>query len=117
MSLLADDRVQEAASRLAAAGIDNPRLDARLLLQYADGDAGAFEAVIARRMNREPVAYILGRKEFWSLDFDVGSGVLVPRPDTETLVEEALRLVPDRQAPLRIADLRGIQRRLKEPAR
>src|SRR5262245_43253903 len=54
---------------------------------------------------QEPVAYITGRKEFWSLDFTVGPGVLVPRPDTETLIEEAVRLVPDRSAPLRIADL------------
>ena len=54
---------------------------------------------------REPFAYITGRKEFWSLDFAVGPGVLVPRPDTEILIEEALRLVPDRGANLRIADL------------
>ncbi|HWM61825.1 MAG TPA: hypothetical protein VNN98_06720, partial [Rhizomicrobium sp.] len=60
---------------------------------------------MARREKREPIAYILGRKEFWSLDFEVGPGVLVPRPDTETLIEEAIRLVPDRSAPLRIADL------------
>jgi release factor glutamine methyltransferase len=64
-----------------------------------------FESLVARREKREPIAYILGRKEFWSLDFEVGPGVLVPRPDTETLIEEALRLVPDRGAPLRIADL------------
>ena len=64
-----------------------------------------FEGFIARRLTHEPVAYILGRKEFWSLDFEVGPGVLVPRPDTETLVEEAIRLVPDRAAPLAIADL------------
>ena len=61
--------------------------------------------LVQRRLAREPIAYITGRKEFWSLDFAVGPGVLVPRPDTETLVEEALRLVPDRSAALRIADL------------
>jgi release factor glutamine methyltransferase len=61
--------------------------------------------LVTRRLAFEPVAYIVGRKEFWSLDFAVGPGVLVPRPDTETLIEEALRLVPDRTAPLRIADL------------
>ena len=64
-----------------------------------------FDALVRRREKREPIAYILGHKEFWSLDFRVGLGVLVPRPDTETLVEEALRIVPDRTAPLRIADL------------
>jgi release factor glutamine methyltransferase len=51
------------------------------------------------------LAYITGRKEFWSLDFAVGPGVLVPRPDTETLIEEAIRLYPDRSLPLAIADL------------
>jgi len=100
-----NDAALAAAKRLAAAGIDSARLDARLLWQHAQGDVAAFEAAITRRLAREPVAYITGRKEFWSLDFDVGPGVLVPRPDTETLIEEALHLVPDRYAPLRIADL------------
>jgi release factor glutamine methyltransferase len=108
-----NDLVLAAAKRLAAAGIDTARLDARLLWQHAQGSGpqgeheilARFEALVARREKREPVAYILGRKEFWSLDFEVGPGVLVPRPDTETLIEEALRLVPDRGARLRIADL------------
>jgi release factor glutamine methyltransferase len=102
------DIVLEAARRLAAAGSDTARLDARLLWDYAQGEGDVlqrFEALVRRREAREPVAYILGRKEFWSLDFEVGPGVLVPRPDTETLIEEALRIVPDRSAPLRIADL------------
>lgn len=104
---------------LAAAGIDNPRMEARLLFARALGisrdqtltatatpeQAARFEALVARRATREPFAYITGRKEFWSLAFDVGPGVLVPRPDTETLIEEALRLVPDRSAALSIADL------------
>jgi release factor glutamine methyltransferase len=94
-----------AAKRLAAAGIDSARLDARLLHDHAQGDAAAFDAAIARRLNREPVAAIIGTKEFWSLDFEVGPGVLIPRPDTETLIEEAIRLVHDRSAPLAIADL------------
>ena len=108
-----------ATRRLADAGIDNPRAEARLLLahvmgisrdqtltaQPSAGQAQAFAALVERRAGHEPFAYITGRKEFWSLDFDVGPGVLVPRPDTETLIEEALRVVPDRAAPLRIADL------------
>ena len=94
-----------AARRLAQAGVESTRLDARLLWQHSGGDAAAFEAAITRRLRREPVAYITGHKEFWSLDFHVGPGVLVPRADTETLIEEALRLIPDRSAPLRIADL------------
>ena len=106
--------LDEAMQALAAAGIDNPRMEARLLFAHALGisrdqtltatatpeQAAKFEALVARRASREPFAYITGRKEFWSLDFEVGPGVLVPRPDTETLIEEALRLVPDRSAPL-----------------
>lgn len=111
--------LDEATRLLAGAGIENPRTDARLLLAHVLGisrdqtlnatptpeQSAQFSALIARRAGREPFAYITGRKEFWSLDFDVGPGVLIPRPDTETLIEEALRLVPDRNAPLRIADL------------
>jgi release factor glutamine methyltransferase len=111
--------LDEATRALAAAGVDNPRMEARLLLAHALGisrdqtlaasaspqQAARFGALVARRVAREPFAYITGRKEFWSLDFAVGPGVLVPRPDTETLIEEALRLVPDANAQLRIADL------------
>jgi len=106
--------VAEAARRLATAGIDNPRLDARLLFEHAQkaslADAGgrgnaAFASLVARRIAREPLAYITGRKEFWSLDFEVGPGVLVPRPETETIVEQAIELLPDRSAPLQVLDL------------
>jgi release factor glutamine methyltransferase len=100
-----NDTVLGAARRLAAAGSDSARLEARLLWEHAQRTGQDFNALVARREQREPVAYITGHREFWSLDFAVGPGVLVPRPDTETLVEEALRLVPDRNAPLRIADL------------
>ena len=64
-----------------------------------------FESFLARRIAREPVAYITGHKEFWSLDFEVGPGVLIPRPETETLVEQVLRHFPDRTAPLDVLDL------------
>jgi release factor glutamine methyltransferase len=109
-----NDAVLAAAKRLAAMGIDTSRLDARLLWRHAqqpvlregEGEILArFESLVARREKHEPIAYILGRKEFWSLDFEVGPGVLVPRPDTETLIEEALRIVPDHKAPLKIGDL------------
>jgi release factor glutamine methyltransferase len=112
---------EEAAKQLAAAGIESPRTEARLLFAHALGvhrddtlsanlnptpeQAAAFAAMVARRIGREPFAYITGRKEFWSLDFLVGPGVLVPRPETETLIEEALRVIPDRNTPLAIADL------------
>jgi release factor glutamine methyltransferase len=94
-----------AAARLAKAGSDSARLEARMLWDHAQKTGQDFDALVARREAREPVAYITGRKEFWSLDFEVGPGVLVPRPDTESLIEEALRIVPDKNAPLRIADL------------
>ncbi|HEV2561136.1 MAG TPA: peptide chain release factor N(5)-glutamine methyltransferase [Rhizomicrobium sp.] len=64
-----------------------------------------FDYLIARRAAREPVAYLIGKKEFWSRDFAVGPGALVPRPETETLIEEILRQFPDRSAPLKILDL------------
>jgi release factor glutamine methyltransferase len=111
--------LDEATRLLADACVDNPRADARLLLAHVMGisrdqtltatptqqQATQFAALVARRTQREPFAYITGRKEFWSLNLEVGPGVLIPRPDTETLIEEALRLVPDRGAKLRIADL------------
>ena len=100
-----NDVVIDAARRLAAAGIESARLDARLLWEHAQKAGAEFGALVARRQKREPIAYITGHKEFWSLDFEVGPGVLVPRPDTETLIEESLRLMPDRNVPLRIADL------------
>jgi release factor glutamine methyltransferase len=61
--------------------------------------------MVVRRVAREPSAYITGHKEFWSLEFAVGPGVLVPRPDSETLIEESLRIFPDLAMPLRIGDL------------
>jgi release factor glutamine methyltransferase len=111
--------LDQATRALADAGIGNPRIEARLLFAHALGisrdqtltaaataeQAAKFETFVARRESHEPFAYITGRKEFWSMDFEVGPGVLVPRPDTETLIEEALRLVPDRSAPLKTADL------------
>ena len=113
--------LDDAASRLRAAGIDSARLDARILAGAALGfsrdqmlihanepvPAAAlprFEAMLARRLAREPVSRILGRREFWSLDFALSPDTLDPRPDSETLVEAALTLVP-RDRPLTILDL------------
>jgi release factor glutamine methyltransferase len=64
-----------------------------------------YQNLVARRILREPVAYITGRKEFWSLGLNVGPGVLIPRPETETLVEQVLEYFPDRSQTLEIADL------------
>jgi release factor glutamine methyltransferase len=79
--------VNEAARLLAEAGCDTPRLDAELLLREG--------ADVERRIAREPVAYILGRKGFRWIELSVDRRVLIPRPDTETLVEVALELAPD----------------------
>ncbi|MGU3495291.1 peptide chain release factor N(5)-glutamine methyltransferase [Xanthobacteraceae bacterium A53D] len=110
------------AARLTAAGIDSPDLDAGLLLAHALGLSHAAvrfagsdpvspqgvaraEDLVARRIAGMPVARLLGEKEFWSLSFTLSPDTLVPRPDTETVVEAALATIIDRKAPLRIADL------------
>jgi release factor glutamine methyltransferase len=99
------DLVRDVAVRLSAAGIDSARTEARILIGHAAGDATTLEASIIRRLAHEPIAYITGHKEFWSLDFKVGPGVLIPRPETELLVEEALKAFPDKNAALNILDL------------
>ncbi|HEX2115827.1 MAG TPA: peptide chain release factor N(5)-glutamine methyltransferase [Alphaproteobacteria bacterium] len=114
--------LEEAIARLAGAGVETARLDARLLLGAASGrtveqivarpdhalsrsEADAFAALLERRARREPVAQILGHREFWSLDFLTTRDTLTPRPDTETIVEAALKLYADRSAAPRILDL------------
>ncbi|HEY1960898.1 MAG TPA: peptide chain release factor N(5)-glutamine methyltransferase [Rhizomicrobium sp.] len=99
------DLLREAAERLRAAGIESPRAEARILWEQAEGQGLPFESLVARRLRHEPVAYITGQKEFWSLDFDVGPGVLIPRPETETLIEAALRELPDRNGAYHALDL------------
>lgn len=110
----------DAAAILAAAGIDTPRFDAELLLAVAAGadraslyggrvelDDAARERLaemVELRARRMPLAYIIGRREFFSLDIDVAPGVLIPRPETETLVAAALSLMRDRPGP-RVLDL------------
>lgn len=102
------------AARLAEAGIEDPRREARLLVAAAEGitaaglllrgavDETRYAPLAARRAAREPLAYILGRKEFWGLEFAVSAATLIPRPDTETLVEAVLALGI---APARVLDL------------
>jgi len=113
------------AGKFRAAGIESPELDARVLIGHALGldhaglaaaasqpisnvTAMQIERLAARRLAGEPVARILGRKEFWSLPLIVTSAVLVPRPETETVVELTLTLLDrsgPRTRPLRIADV------------
>ena len=117
------EALRRGAERLAAAGIPDPRREARLLLSHAarlppaallrdperpvdaPGAGDAFDAHIARRAGREPLALILGRQEFWSLSFAVSPATLIPRPDSEAVVEAALAAHPDPAAPLRVLDL------------
>jgi release factor glutamine methyltransferase len=96
---------EEAVRALRAAGVDNPRLDARVLWDHAQADECRFGKLVARRVRRDPVAYIVGRKDFWNRSFAVGPGVLIPRPETETLVEEVLKVFPGRATALDILDL------------
>lgn len=96
--------------RFQKEGLPTPRLDAEVLLAAALGfdrvklythfdqplraeELSRFKEMVQRRLKREPVAYILGQKEFWSLSFKVSQDVLIPRPETETLVAEALNLL------------------------
>jgi release factor glutamine methyltransferase len=90
-------------ARLKQAGIESPRLEARVLLNHAEDEQ--LETLIQRRCAREPLAYVLGEKEFWSLSFAVGRGALIPRPETETLIEAALKNFPNGEMALNILDL------------
>jgi release factor glutamine methyltransferase len=115
MSTAVAGTVREALSAstdaLAAAGVDTPRLDAEVLLAeatgmsraslQANGDEGvaaaaarSFGEMIRRRVRREPVAYILGRKGFRRIELEVDPRVLIPRPETELLVDLAVELEP-----------------------
>ncbi len=100
--------------RFSRAGLDSPRLDAQVLLAHALGcdrvslymrfdeplmerELAAFRALVQGRLAGQPVAYLVGRREFWSQTFRVDARVLIPRPDTETLVQvalDALRAAP-----------------------
>ena len=94
-----------AANRLRDAGIANPGLEARLLAGHANGDPRRLEALLARRLAHEPMAFILGRQGFWTLDLEVSPATLIPRADSETLIEAALAALPERAAVRRVLDL------------
>lgn len=117
-------RVGAARLQLRAAGVSpvESDLDARLLAQHVlgwtterfytdannaapDGFAPHYDTLIARRVTREPLAYIVGHREFWGLDLEVNPAVLIPRPSTELIVEAILELFPLQQAALKIADI------------
>ncbi len=110
------------AGRFADAGLDGARLEAQLLLAHVLGctrvqlytgfdrplveaELAAYRELIRRRLAGEPLAYLVGEQEFWSLPFWVDASVLVPRRDTETVIEVVLEGVGDRAAPRRIVDV------------
>ncbi len=108
------------ATRLRAAGVETPRLEARLLLAQAIGvtpetligeldcpaEISRYEKLLLRREAREPLALTLGRREFWSMEFAVSDATLLPRPESETLIEAACAAFRDRASvPRRILDL------------
>jgi release factor glutamine methyltransferase len=116
--------LQWAGGYLKDRGIDSPRSAAEMMLAHALGtdrlhlylypdkplektELAVFKDCVRRRIRREPVAYIVGRKGFWSLDLGVTPAVLIPRPETECLVEAALAVLNARTAPAeaRILDL------------
>jgi release factor glutamine methyltransferase len=114
--LKAADAVREAERRLAAAGVPTPRVDAELIVAHALGapraalyadpgrEVDGLEQLLARREAREPLAYILGEWGFRRLTLRTDSRALVPRPETEVLVERALALVRDLPEP-RVLDV------------
>jgi release factor glutamine methyltransferase len=94
-----------AMSRLREAGIANPGLEARLLAAHADGDPRRLEALLTRRGAHEPMAFILGKQGFWTLDLEVSPATLIPRADSETLIEAALAALPSPAAVVSVLDL------------
>ncbi len=122
MSVL--QRVISARERFLRAGIppDQAAIDAEILARHvlgqdratylarrdepiADDESQRLEAMVRRREGREPVAYILGEREFWGLSFLVAPAVLIPRPETEAIVERALVLMDDVRRAWRLADV------------
>ncbi len=120
------EKINASRARLVAAGIENGEAgrDANLLARHVLGwdrarlmaretdEANAafverFDPLIERRARREPVAYIRGEQEFWSRDFAVNNAVLIPRPETELIIEELLECLPKDlpQRPCRILDI------------
>ena len=117
-------RVAAAADLLRRAGVpdDEAGLEARLLAQHVLGwnavrfladarradspdFAAKFDALVDRRARREPLAYITGERDFWKLTFHVSPAVLIPRPETEHVVEAALKAFPDEGAAITLSDV------------
>ncbi|MBN1283041.1 MAG: peptide chain release factor N(5)-glutamine methyltransferase [Proteobacteria bacterium] len=117
-----NEALRSAEAKLSAAGIETPRLDAEVLLAHAMGmrrtdlcarmrdelpsDARAgFDSMVERRASCCPVAYLTGSKGFWSREIAVTPDVLIPRPETETVVDEAVRISSGLKGPPSVLDL------------
>ena len=115
--------IDEAARLLQAAGIETPRREAAILLAHGlgldaasmrlrdrhriigAGDRAKFHGLVARRATRAPLAHVTGTQGFWTLDLAVSDATLIPRADSEVLIDSLLALRPDREAALRMLDL------------
>ncbi|ARJ68279.1 protein-(glutamine-N5) methyltransferase, release factor-specific [Magnetospirillum sp. ME-1] len=117
----AGQTINAAAQRLAAVGIDTAHYDARLMVaevlgvemrrlpashhaELNGGESARLAAMLERRLAREPMSHILGRRGFWTLEFQVTADTLDPRPDTETLIEAVLAALDDKGRPRRLLD-------------
>jgi release factor glutamine methyltransferase len=122
MNVTLIETINEAAKRLSDAGITNDRLDAEVLLCHtlerdrawllahireplSEERRRIFEQAVDRRVQREPLQYITGRQEFWGLEFLVTRDVLIPRPETELIIETALGIVEGKNERFTIIDL------------
>ena len=115
--------IEWTADYLKKQGIENPRLESEILLAHVLGkkridlylafdrpveleELSRYKSLIQRRLKHEPLQYLTGRQEFWSMEFKVGPGVLIPRPETECLIEQALKkFKSQKDSPLHILDL------------
>ncbi|MEC9022780.1 MAG: peptide chain release factor N(5)-glutamine methyltransferase [Pseudomonadota bacterium] len=114
--------IQMAEKNFSGIGIEKPRFEARILLAHVLGikpldlisdpykkcsrkQTHQFESLVNQRARRVPISHLLGRREFWSLNFQITRDVLDPRPDSETIVAEALKRFPMRSDPLSVLDI------------
>ena len=121
MSATVGEALTRTTAALAAAGIEAPRREARILVEHVLGQDGVafthperplsddkgrvLAGFVARRAAREPWSRIIGQREFWSLNFRLSADTLDPRPDSETLIQATLDALPDRRAALSVLDL------------
>ena len=118
--MLLESWIRQGAARLAAAQIEEPQREARLLLAHAVGvelgnligfseqsisDPSSYFDLVEKRAAHVPYSRIVGKREFWSLDFQLTDDTFDPRPDSEVVVSSALQSIPNKSAVLRIADM------------